>query len=64
MKRIALLICLISAPSIAQQVDAAKLVAALQQQRNEALDKAAVAEAKAAALLAELERLKAEQDKK
>ena len=55
---------LIASPSVAQQVDAAKLIAAVQQQRNEAMDKAAVAEAKAAQLAEELQRLKAEQDKK
>lgn len=54
----------------AQQVDAQKLVAALQQQRNKALDDAAlatvraeVAEAKTAQLQAELEKLKTKDEK-
>lgn len=57
------MLTLLASPACAQQVDAQKLVAVLQQQRNEALDRAAVAEAKAAQLSEELQKLKAEQPK-
>lgn len=63
MKRIALILALIVSPAAAQQQsDPAflqKAIAILQQQRNNAMDKAAVAEAKLAQANEELEKLKA-----
>lgn len=67
MKRLAILAALLAFPAIAQQQpDPAalqKIAAALQAQRNEAMDKAALAEARAVQLAEEVQRLKIELDK-
>jgi len=47
----------------AQQVDTQKIVAVLQQQRNDALDRAAMAEARLAQANEDVQKLKAELEK-
>ena len=67
MRAILLLAVMVVTPALAQQQpDPAmlqKAIAVLQQQRNEAMDKAAAAEVKASQLADELQKLKAETEK-
>jgi hypothetical protein len=66
MKRLAFVLALIALPALAQQSDLAtmqRIAASLQQQRNEAMDKAALASARAAQLAEEVQKLKAELEK-
>lgn len=64
MKRFAIAAALFAGPAFAQQQpDPAviqRIIPSLQQQRNEAMDKAALAEARAAQLAEEVQKLKAE----
>lgn len=64
MKKIAFAIVLLASPAIAQQQPdpetLQRVLAAMREQRNAALDAVAMSEARAAKLEAELEKLKAE----
>ena len=59
-KSVAVLVLMLSSPVLAQQVDVPKLMGALQQQRNDALDRQAIAETRAAQLAEELEKVKSQ----
>jgi len=63
MKKLAIIAILFASSAFAQQPDPTilqRVIPSLQQQRNEAMDKAALAEARAAQLAEEVQKLKAE----
>lgn len=68
MRKLALIILLLASPAVAQQAQPdvtilQRIIPSLQAQRNEALDKAVLAEARAAQLAEEVQKLRAELEK-